>query len=360
MPESAVLTGTAEEAERVRSVMRDLDGLVPLRALPVALDFAWRADPELAWRQEEAGLRVAAAVECGSRGVFTTALDDWLDELEVAMDRYRASVGDPATAPVPVWCWWAGYTPADAEPTVLSRALEAATGLPGDAEAALGSTWAPVDRETLVAVRDALTDAPLPRLLPALVTWSRVHVPELARGEERAAVVLARRMGPGTTRGAVQRAARAWRARLERIREAAPVPPGPPAAADGWTGVYGRPLRVLLEALVRSGLLEGGPSTDAFVADVVAAFGGEVVLEDHSTLETEWEAATPLTPAPEVREGDTPAQRCRTCGRGRWWRLRAGCPWTCERCHPPGSGVTPTEVMDVGRSSVGPEGGSRG
>ena len=220
-----------------------------------------------------------------------------------------------------------------------SRALEAATGLPGDAEAALGSTWAPVDRETLVAVRDALTDAPLPRLLPALVTWSRVHVPELARGEERAAVVLARRMGPGTTRGAVQRAARAWRARLERIREAAPVPPGPPAAADGWTGVYGRPLRVLLEALVRSGLLEGGAPTDAFVAEVVAAFGGEIVSEDHAALKAEWEAATPLTPAPEVREGDTPAQRCRTCGRGRWWRLRAGCPWTCELCRPPGSGV---------------------
>ena len=111
MPESAVLTGTAEEAERVRSVLRDLDGLVPLRALPVALNFAWRADPELARRQEEAGLRVATAVERESREVFTTALDDWLDELEVAVDRYRASVGDPATAPVPVWCWWAGYTP---------------------------------------------------------------------------------------------------------------------------------------------------------------------------------------------------------------------------------------------------------
>ena len=339
MPESAVLTGTAEEAERVRSVMRDLDGLVPLRALPVALDFAWRADPELAWRQEEAGLRVAAAVERGSREVFATALDDWLDELEVAVDRYRASVGDPATAPVPVWCWWAGYTPAGAEPTALSRALEAATGLPGDAEAALGRTWVPVAREVLVAVRDALTGAPLPRVLPALVTWSRGHAPELARGEGRAGATLARRMAPGTARGAVQRAARAWRARLERIRDAAPVRPGSPAAADGWTGTYGRPLRVLLEALVRSGLLEGGPSTDAFVADVVAAFGGEVVLEDHSTLETEWEAATPLTPAPEVREGDTPAQRCRTCGRGRWWRLRAGCPWTCELCRPPGSGV---------------------
>ena len=95
MPESAVLTGTAEEAERVRSVLRDLDGLVPLRALPVALNFAWRADPELARRQEEAGLRVATAVERESREVFTTALDDWLDELEVAVREFEPGARVP-------------------------------------------------------------------------------------------------------------------------------------------------------------------------------------------------------------------------------------------------------------------------
>lgn len=30
-----------------------------------------------------------------------------------------------------------------------------------------------------------------------------------------------------------------------------------------------------------------------------------------------------------------PIKRCYTCGGKKWWRLRQGTVWVCERCHPP-------------------------
>ena len=40
---------------------------------------------------------------------------------------------------------------------------------------------------------------------------------------------------------------------------------------------------------------------------------------------------------------------CWLCKRARWWRLRAGGPWVCARCHPPGP---PPEQIEFGGEEV--------
>jgi len=39
---------------------------------------------------------------------------------------------------------------------------------------------------------------------------------------------------------------------------------------------------------------------------------------------------------------------CRSCGEARCWRLRAGGPWTCARCHPPGPPSDQVELAGAG------------
>ena len=50
-----------------------------------------------------------------------------------------AELGDPAVAPIPIWCWWARYTARGEPESELSAILRGAVDLPTDAEATISA-----------------------------------------------------------------------------------------------------------------------------------------------------------------------------------------------------------------------------
>ena len=113
------------------SVSRLLD---PVR-LPVLLDWMAAHRPSLFDAEGEGGLRLAEAWAAGRRGAFFEALDQWIAILRQACSA-ALSEGAALHGKIPIWCWWARYTPRGSDQsTPLSVLFEVEVGLPSDEEA---------------------------------------------------------------------------------------------------------------------------------------------------------------------------------------------------------------------------------
>jgi hypothetical protein len=81
----------------------------------------------------------------------------------------------------------------------------------------------------------------------------------------------------------------------------------------------------------------------------------------HETVAEDGERVAELVLSPELfkvrtiddlidlwADDSSPPIRCFTCRGVRWWRLRAGGPWVCPRCHPPLPALGEIEWRDGG------------